>query len=109
MPWLVRDGEVLASLEIAEGRRQRARGLLGRDEIDGALLLAPARSVHTFGMRFTIDVAFLDADNRVLRVITMAPWRISRPVWRGRSVVEAPEGAFAHWGVRAGDQLEVRG
>ena len=59
MGWLLRDGEVLASLEVADTRAARRRGLLGRDGIDGALLLAPARSVHTFGMRFPIDVAWL--------------------------------------------------
>ncbi len=41
MPWLLRDGEVLATLEVAESFAGRARGLLGRDGIDGALLLAP--------------------------------------------------------------------
>ena len=44
MAWLVRDAEVLATLEIAESSRARARGLLGRDDFDGALLLRPAKS-----------------------------------------------------------------
>jgi len=43
MPWLVADGRVLASVEIADGVRARAKGLVGRDSIDGALLLRPAR------------------------------------------------------------------
>ncbi|MFQ5557215.1 MAG: DUF192 domain-containing protein, partial [Acidimicrobiales bacterium] len=68
MPWLVAGDHVIASLEIAESRRARRRGLLGRDGIDGALLLCPARSVHTFGMRFPIDVAHCDSGMRVLRV-----------------------------------------
>ena len=62
MAWLVRDGEVLSSLEMAESRSARARGLLGRDGIDGALMIPRTRSVHSFGMRFDIDVAFLDAE-----------------------------------------------
>ena len=63
MPWLVReDGEVLATLEVAGSGRSRARGLLGRDGIEGALLIQPAKSVHTFGMRFPIDVVFVDRD-----------------------------------------------
>ena len=65
MPWLLRDGEVLA---IARGggdtRSARRKGLLGRDGIDGALLLVPARSVHTIGMRFPLDVAWCDRDLR---------------------------------------------
>ena len=58
MPWLLRDEQVLAALEVAEERRERMRGLLGRDGIDGALLLRPGKSVHSFGMRFPLDVAF---------------------------------------------------
>jgi uncharacterized membrane protein (UPF0127 family) len=107
--WLLRDGEVLASLEVAPSRRARARGLLGRDGLEGALMLAPSRAVHTLGMRFPIDVAFCDGDLRVLRVVTMHRHRLSRPVWRARSVIEAEAGAFGRWNLRPGDQLEVKG
>jgi uncharacterized protein len=107
--WLLRDGEVLASLEVAGSRRARSRGLLGRDGVDGALLLRPCRSVHTVGMRFPIDVAFCDDELRVLRIMTMPRHRLSRLVWRSRAVIEAEAGAFARWGLRPGDQLEVKG
>jgi uncharacterized protein len=107
--WLLRDGEVLASLEVASSRRARSRGLLGRDGVDGALLLRPCRSVHTIGMRFPIDVAFCDDELRVIRVVTMRRHRLSRLVWRSRAVIEAEAGAFARWGLRPGDQLEVKG
>jgi uncharacterized membrane protein (UPF0127 family) len=106
---LLRDGEVLASLEVAGSRRARSRGLLGRDGVDGALLLRPCRSVHTVGMRFPIDVAFCDDELRVLRIVTMPRHRLSRLVWRSRAVIEAEAGAFARWGLRPGDQLEVKG
>lgn len=109
MAWLLRDGEVLASLEVAGSRRARARGLLGRDGVDGALLLRPCRSVHTLGMRFSIDVAFCDDELRVLRVVTLPRHRLSRPVWRSRAVIEAEAGAFARWGLRPGDKVEVKG
>ena len=102
------DDVVLASLEVPTNRRDRARGLLGRDDFDEAMLLRPCRSVHTVGMRFPIDVAVCDADLVIVRVVTMRPNRISRPSWRGRAVVEVPAGTFAHWGVGPGDQLEVR-
>lgn len=106
--WLVRDGEVLASLEVAESLRGRTRGLLGRDGIEGALLLRPARSVHTFGMRFAIDVAFCDRDLHVLRVVRLEPNRVTAPVRRAHAVIEVEAGVLARWGVRAGDRLEVR-
>jgi len=108
VPWLCRDDEVLASLEVAGDRRARRKGLLGRDAVDGALLLRPCRSVHTVGMRFPIDVAYCDADLEVLAVRTMRRWRVGAPRLRARAVIEAPAGAFDRWGVRPGDRLEVR-
>lgn len=109
MPWLVSDGQVLASLEVADTARTRARGLLGRGEMNGALLLQPARAVHTMGMRFPIDVAYCDREMKVLRVVTMRPHRLGRPVRATRCVVEAEAGSFERWGIAPGDQLEVRG
>ena len=108
MAWLLRDGDVLASLEVAADRRARRKGLLGRDGIDGALLLEPARSVHSIGMRFPIDVAYLDADGVVIKTIKMHRHRMGIPVTRARSVIEAEAGAFSRWGLRVGDLVEVR-
>jgi hypothetical protein len=108
MPWLLRDGEVLASLDLARTWRDRAKGLLGRDGIEGALMLAPARSVHTVGMRFAIDVAFCDGDGVVLRVVTLPRYRVAMPVLKARSVVEAEAGTFARWNLQPGDKLEVK-
>lgn len=109
MAWLVCEDRVLATLEVASSMRDRSRGLLGRDAFEGAILLQPARAVHTFRMRFPIDAAFCDRDLRVLRVTTLAPNRMSLPVRRARAVIEAEAGMFARWGVCAGDVLEVRG
>jgi len=111
VPWLLREGDVLAALELAGSRRARRRGLLGRDGIDGALLLDPARSVHTVGMRFAIDVAFCrrgdDGTLVVAELVTMRPWRVGRPRPAARCVVEAEAGAFARWELRPGDELTV--
>ena len=109
MPWLLRDGDVLCSVEVAGGPLGRGRGLLGRTSLDGALLLRPALQVHTLGMRFPIDVAYVDTSMRVLDVVcSMAPWRIGAPRWKARAVLEAEAGAFERWGLRVGDVLEVR-
>jgi hypothetical protein len=108
MAWLLRDGEVLASLEVATDRRARRKGLLGRDGIDGALLLTPARSVHSIGMRFPIDVAWLDEDLTVLRTARLSRRRMTRAVLKSHSVLEAEAGAFARWDLTVGQQLETR-
>ena len=109
MPWLVHEAKVLATIEVATSLRDRTRGLLGRDGIDGAILLQPARSVHTFRMRFPIDVAFCDRALRVLKVVTLAPNRITRPVPKACSAIECEAGMMARWGVRPGDRFELRG
>ncbi len=99
---------MVASLEIASGRRERRKGLIGRSGIEGALLLERTRSVHTFGMRFAIDVAHCDAEMRVLRVSTMPANRLGRPARGARSVIEAEAGNMRRWGVTEGTQLEIR-
>jgi uncharacterized membrane protein (UPF0127 family) len=107
MPWLVRDGVVLASLELATDRATRRRGLLGREGMSGALLIRPARAVHTLGMKFDLDVAYLDPDDRVMECITMRRNRVGMPRWGARSVIEAEAGAFERWELRPGDEIEV--
>jgi uncharacterized membrane protein (UPF0127 family) len=106
--WLLREGEVLAALEVTESRQDRMRGLLDREGIDGAILIRPARSVHTVGMQFSIDVAVCDKDLVVLRTLCLRPGRLSRPSLRGRSVIEAESGAFERWKLRPGDRLEIQ-
>jgi uncharacterized protein len=108
VPWLVSDARVLASAEVADRRRDRRAGLLHRDSMEGALVLRPCRWVHTLGMRFPIDVAYLDADGVVVKTIHMSRHRIGIPVWRASLVIEAEAGAFARWGLRVGDVVEVR-
>ena len=104
---LVREGEVLATAEIASTRRARRRGLIGRDALDGVVVLRPCRQVHTFGMRFPIDVVWCDARGRVLRVARVERARISRPVMRARFVVEAEGGSAQRWALRPGDVVEI--
>jgi uncharacterized membrane protein (UPF0127 family) len=109
VPWLLRDGEVLASLEVADRVTARTRGLLGRTSVEGALLLRPAAAVHTLGMRFPIDVAYCDASLVVLETCRMDPWRLGRPRPAARAVLEAEAGAFERWRLLPGDRLEVAG
>ncbi|MFF8906828.1 DUF192 domain-containing protein [Streptomyces olivaceoviridis] len=94
-------------LEIAASYRARTKGLLGRDTVDGALLLSPASGVHTFGMRIPIDVAYLDRRLTVIAVRTMRPGRLGLPRPRARHVLEAEAGAMAGWGLRPGARVEV--
>jgi len=74
----------------------RCKGLLGVRHLDAgqALWLAPCRAVHTCGMRIAIDVVFLDAGGRVLRVVhSLVPWRLVVCL-RAASVVELAAGSM---------------
>lgn len=106
--WLLRDEEVLASVEIARGRLAKTRGLLGRQSLEGAMLIEGARSVHSFHMAFELDVAFLDRDMVVIRTMRLHRNRATIPVWRSRAVLEAEAGAFGRWELKVGDVVEIR-
>jgi uncharacterized membrane protein (UPF0127 family) len=104
---LVVDGSTVVPVELATSRKARRQGLLGRSGIDGAILLRPTSSIHTFFMRFAIDAAFCDRNLRVLRTATLPPFRLTRLSFRTKAVLEAEAGAFDGWGIRPGSQLEI--
>ena len=106
--WLLRGGDVLASAEVAESFADRARGLLGHAHYDGALLLFGTRAVHTAGMRFPLDVAFLDKDLHVLATTRLRTWSVALPRRGAAHVLEAQAGAFERWRLVTGDQVEIR-
>ena len=108
MAWLVSNGRVLASAEVAADRRQRNKGLIGRESFQGALVLRRCRWIHTVGVKFPLDVAYLDKTGVVVKTIHMHPLRVGVPVFRACSVVEAEAGAFGRWGLHVGDTIEVR-
>jgi hypothetical protein len=83
------------------------RGLLGRASLppDEALLLRGSRSIHTFGMRFAISVAWLDADAHVIEAGRLRPGRLALPRRRARDVLECAEGA----GPEIGERLTIVG
>jgi uncharacterized membrane protein (UPF0127 family) len=97
----------VAEVEVARSFADRSRGLLGRDGVSTGLVLMPASSVHTFGMRFAIDVAYVARDGRVLAVTTMPRGRMGLPRMRSRWILEAEAGRMAQWGIAPGRRLEV--
>lgn len=108
MAWLMSEARVLASVDVAITRSSKAKGLLGRETLDGAFAIPHCRWVHTIGMRFPIDVAYVGADDTVIKIATMHRHRVAAPVMKARSVVEARAGSFERWGLRVGDPLEIR-
>lgn len=110
--WTARNvtrGTVVASeLSVAKGPLGRVLGLLGRPPLRAGqgLWLAPCRQVHSCGMRYPLDVAFVDHNGRVVRVMAdFRPWHFSPWVREAAGVIELPAGALAASGTRAGDTL----
>jgi uncharacterized membrane protein (UPF0127 family) len=106
--WLVSEGRVLASATVAASNRDRRIGLRGRVGHEGAFVLPSCRWIHTVGMRFDLDVAYLDSEGRVVKTVRMRRHRLGAPVPGARVVVEAEHGAFSRWGLRVGDVVEIR-
>ncbi len=105
---LLVDGRDVAEIEVAASGSARRRGLLGRDGLAGAMLILRASSVHSMGMAFPIDVAYLDRDLRVRRVVTMPPGRTGGlPRWRQRHALETAAGRCAEWDISPGAQIDV--
>jgi uncharacterized membrane protein (UPF0127 family) len=71
--------------------RGRVRGMLGTSPAGGVLVLTPARQVHSFGMRYPLDVLFCDRDWVVVHLVRdMSPARVTKWVRRARHAVEMP-------------------
>ena len=111
MAWLLREGDVLAALEVADDPGDRVKGLIGRPEPEGALLLRRPLVLHTIGVGFGVDVAFCNHEMKVTDIARLRRSRIALPRLSrgGRLVVVAGEGAFERWRLSVGDRLEVKG
>lgn len=106
---LTRNTELGASIDIADTSAKRRTGLLKHTGLapGEGLWIVPCESVHTFFMKFPIDLVYLDKKNTVRKVShAVAPWRLSA-CFSAHSIIELPAGAARETGTVAGDQLEV--
>ncbi|MDR3776758.1 MAG: DUF192 domain-containing protein [Terracidiphilus sp.] len=95
-------------VEVADRGEKRRKGLLGREQLapGEGLWILPCESVHTIGMRFPIDLVYLDRKHRVKKIKCAVPaWRLSACL-SAHSVLELAAGAIRHSQTRLGDQLE---
>ena len=112
-PWSLVEastGDIVASrLLTAFDAATRRRGLL-RTEVwpeGSALVIAPTQAVHMFGMRYAIDVVWVDRAGLVLKTATVRPWRIAICA-RAFAAIELPAGTAGRLALAAGDALAVR-
>jgi uncharacterized membrane protein (UPF0127 family) len=102
--------EIAGNVVRAAGPLGRTFGLLGRRSLEPGegMWFDHSAAIHTFGMRATIDVAFVDADGCVVRVFErVGPWRVASAAG-ARDVVELAPGTCETAGVRAGSRIEMR-
>lgn len=98
------------SLDVADTFTKSMMGLMGKSclEKGRGLWIKPCQSIHTFWMRFPIDVLFLDKQGVVVHFIeSMKPFRVSRHVLKARSVLELPAWSIKKSGTQMGDCIEV--
>lgn len=96
------------NVKVADTFLARGRGLLGTDDPGGGLLLRPCGSVHTWFMRYPIDVIFLDGSGVVLRALgSLPPWRMAPSVRGAKAVLELRAGTVKATGTAPGDTIRL--
>jgi uncharacterized protein len=96
-------------ITIADTSLTRLIGLVGKRRLDSGcgLLIRPSSGIHTFGMRFSIDVVALNKSLQVLKVWhRLAPFRVTSIHLKTHSVLELPAGQIRNCRIEVGDQLE---
>jgi uncharacterized protein len=105
-----RNGRILAQdLVAAFDSKSRRIGLLRHESFPegSAMIIAPSNAVHTFFMRFPIDVAFVTRQGRIVKACAgLKPWRLAGAL-RGYAVVELPVGTLARYDTVVGDILTI--
>jgi uncharacterized protein len=106
---VTRQTEIGNSIEAADQGSRRRKGLLGRSSLapGEGIWIVPCEAVHTFCMRFAIDLIYLDRRNRVVKTRReVLPGRVSA-CFRAHSVVELPSGSISRTQTQPGDSLEI--
>jgi len=95
---------------VANTPFKRMKGLLGRKELkeSQALVLDPCNSIHTFFMRFPIDILFLDKNNKIIKTIScLKPFRLTSIYFNSAFAIELPSGKIQSLSIRKGDNLSL--
>ena len=100
----------ISAIKIADSPISKGLGLIGRKgfrEYNG-MLLKNANAIHTFFVRFPIDVVFLDRDFKVLKIVEkLSPFRFSPIVWKAKHILELPQNSIKSHSLKVGDKLAL--
>ena len=106
---VTRNTTLADAAELADTSARRRTGLLKHDRLEPGqgLWIVPCESVHSFFMKFAIDLVYLDRKKRVKKVRhRMVPWRLSACL-SAHSILELPAGVVEATRTQAGDQIEI--
>jgi uncharacterized membrane protein (UPF0127 family) len=106
---LTRKTQLASNAVVAGSGAKRTKGLLGRKSLEPGegMWIVPCEAVHTFGMRFPIDLVYLDRKHRVKKVRSnVVPWRLSACL-SAHSILELPSGTIEATLTQTGDLLEI--
>ena len=109
-----RQAFLATELSVADTHCSRFWGLMFQNASNfqkgQGLWIIPSRGVHTFAMRFPIDVVYLDKTKRVVHLHTgLKPWRVAAVKMEAASVLELPGDTLGASGTTIGDELEIVG
>ncbi len=99
---------VAKNLRIAKNMWERFRGLIGSSPLEEGegFLIPSCQGIHTFGMSYSIDVLYLDGEERVMRILnSYRPNLLGPVIWKAKSVLELPAGAIERSNTKVGDIL----
>lgn len=105
------NGHIIAdNVKVAQDYLSRSIGLLNRSSLSKGegLLIKPCNSIHTFFMKFPIDVLFLDKQGRVVKIMrSLGPWRLCAAARNGYMTLELKDEALRTVGVSVGDVVGI--
>ena len=102
--------ELACNMVTAKNVFARMKGLLGKSSLQPgeAMLIEPCNGIHTFGMRFAIDIIFLDRENRVVAITKdMRPNRLTPLYFRAKRVIELPAGTVEKTATATGHEVGI--
>lgn len=107
-----RHAYLATDLEVADTHWSRLRGLMGTDAASfpagKGLWIVPCRGVHTLGMRFPIDVVYLNGDRVIVHIEeNLRPWRMAAVRLKAATVLELPSSMVRKTGTSLGDEIDI--
>jgi hypothetical protein len=99
---------ILENVSIADSFYSRFKGLMGKKNINvnQGLIIKPCNSIHTFFMKFNIDIVFIDSNNKVVDIyLNLAPRKISKIYKNAKFVIEGKAGSLVK--LKKGDQIKI--